>query len=123
MKPRFIFLVFLLLAVLALFFIDPTQHRWVPQCPFKLLTGWSCPGCGIQRAAHAVLHGDLSAALRYNWFLVFSLPYATLLIIAQWFVGRDKREKMMRSLGHRYTVYTYVTLFFIWWIARNILGI
>ena len=123
MRPKTILLLLLLLTLLLCYIIDPAQYVWVPKCPFKLLTGWSCPGCGIQRAAHAVLHGDFQTAIQYNWFLVLSLPYAFLLVTAQWLVKPAIKEKMMRVLGSRCAVYTYITLFFIWWFVRNLLGI
>ena len=36
-----------LVALVALYAVDPSSAWWVPKCPFKLLTGWSCPACGI----------------------------------------------------------------------------
>lgn len=35
-------------------------------CPFRLLTGLPCPGCGTTRALTALSAGDLSAALSLN---------------------------------------------------------
>src|ERR1700716_3309549 len=34
-----------------------------PLCPFRLLTGLPCPGCGLTRSLVSLLHGDLSAAV------------------------------------------------------------
>ena len=45
-----------------------------PSCVFHDLTGWYCPGCGITRALHALVHFDLARALAMNAFLVLSLP-------------------------------------------------
>ncbi|MFC5576773.1 DUF2752 domain-containing protein [Lysobacter niabensis] len=45
-----------------------------PSCVFHDLTGWDCPGCGITRALHALVHFDLWRALAMNAFLVLSLP-------------------------------------------------
>ncbi len=39
-------------------------------CPFRTLTGWWCPGCGLTRATHHLLRGDVTQALRYNLFVV-----------------------------------------------------
>ena len=41
-------------------------HRIGVPCPFKLITGWDCPLCGGTRMGAALMHGDLSAAFRYN---------------------------------------------------------
>lgn len=57
-----------------LFFLDPVHSRFYPVCAFHRLTGLDCPGCGGLRAAHALLHGQLDAALHFNLFFVLSLP-------------------------------------------------
>ena len=31
-------------------------------CPFKVLTGLPCPGCGLTRGTVALLHGDTAGA-------------------------------------------------------------
>ena len=52
------------LAVMAVvyFVFDPTTTRLFPKCAFYALTGFKCPGCGSQRAIHALLHADVLAA-------------------------------------------------------------
>jgi hypothetical protein len=35
-------------------------------CPFALLTGVACPGCGMTRAAAALVRGDLTTAVGYH---------------------------------------------------------
>jgi hypothetical protein len=35
----------------------------MPKCPFKMITGFSCPGCGIQRALYAIMHGNIKEAI------------------------------------------------------------
>jgi hypothetical protein len=47
---------------------------WLPPCPFQLLTGLSCPGCGSLRALHELMHGRLAAALDLNALTVLLLP-------------------------------------------------
>jgi len=39
-------------------------------CPFRLVTGLPCPGCGSVRAWTAFAHGDVAAALGHNPFAV-----------------------------------------------------
>src|SRR5690606_2629375 len=41
--------------------VDPATGI-LPSCPFYTLTHWYCPGCGSQRALHALLHGDPGTA-------------------------------------------------------------
>ena len=37
-------------------------------------TGLFCPGCGTGRALHAIVHGDLAAAVRLNVLAVAAIP-------------------------------------------------
>src|SRR5215467_11217544 len=52
---------------------DPSRGGF-PACPLHSLTGINCPGCGTQRALHAVLHGHLGVALHDNAFAMLSIP-------------------------------------------------
>jgi hypothetical protein len=55
---------------------NPTRHQTlVPPCPFHAATGLWCPGCGLTRATHALLHGHVMSGLGYNVFtpLLFGL--------------------------------------------------
>jgi hypothetical protein len=40
-------------------------------CPFKLLTGFPCPGCGITKSFVALYEGHLLESLSYH---IFGLP-------------------------------------------------
>jgi hypothetical protein len=37
-----------------------------PLCPFRLLTGLPCPGCGLTRSVVCTLHGDLASAMMFH---------------------------------------------------------
>ena len=37
-----------------------------PLCPFRLVTGLPCPGCGLTRSLVSLLHGDVSAAVCFH---------------------------------------------------------
>lgn len=43
-------------------------------CPFHLLTGLECPGCGVTRMATSILKLDFAAAFRYNAAIFCMLP-------------------------------------------------
>lgn len=49
-------------------------------CPFALLGGIACPGCGMTRAASHLVKGDIGAALTYHPLV----PLATLMVAAGW---------------------------------------
>ncbi|RZB20805.1 DUF2752 domain-containing protein [Streptomyces sp. F001] len=46
--------------------VDPNEPGHYPVCPLLQYTGLYCPGCGGLRSAHAVVHGDIAAALQAN---------------------------------------------------------
>lgn len=102
-------------AVYALF--DPSTAPF-PRCPFLSLTGLQCPGCGSQRAIHALLHADIAGAWRSNALLVLSLPLVALLLVAQAMSRRWPR--LHNALNSRTVIWTVFVVIIIWWIARNI---
>jgi Protein of unknown function (DUF2752) len=94
---------------------DP--HRpdsFFPPCPFKLLTGWNCPACGGLRMAHDLLHGNLSAAVVDNVFLLVGIP-----ALLAWIFWRSRtgRPPVTRAT---YVVVAAAAL--VWTIVRNMPG-
>jgi hypothetical protein len=65
-------------ALMGMYFALDPAHYPFPRCPFYLLTGLHCPGCGSQRATHALLHGHLGQAAGLNLLAVLSLPLLAL---------------------------------------------
>ena len=63
--------------------VDPNEPGHYPLCPTYALAGIYCPGCGMLRATHALLHLDLAGALARNP-LVLPLYAALLLIFVAW---------------------------------------
>jgi len=72
--PVLIASVTILLTISLYFFIYPLYEEYFPKCVFHNLTGFYCPLCGTQRAAAALLHGDILSALRNNILFVLALP-------------------------------------------------
>ena len=62
----------LLVGCVAAAVIDPTGGPTI--CPFKVATGYDCPGCGGTRAAHKLFTGHLGAALDHNVLAVLAMP-------------------------------------------------
>jgi Protein of unknown function (DUF2752) len=67
------------LAAVALLHVrDPHAGGSYAYCPWLLLTGTYCPGCGGLRAVYDLTHGDLAAAASSNLLLIALLPVAVL---------------------------------------------
>lgn len=77
-----------LAASVALHLRDPHQQGSWGFCPWLLLTGTHCPGCGGLRAVNDLTHGDVAAAASSNLVLVAGMP----LVAGLW----------LRSLVHRW---------------------
>ena len=91
-----------------------------PKCPFRLLTGLQCPGCGSQRALHALLHGDIAGAWRFNAMLVAFIPVLAVMIPVQ-LLRRSHPQLYQRVFGTPVIWGTFIAVM-AWWIARNIWG-
>jgi len=59
--------------------VSPDELGHYPVCPLRALTGWDCPLCGGTRAVHALVHGDLAAALDHNVLVTIAVPVALVL--------------------------------------------
>lgn len=98
--------------------VDPATAWWMPKCPLYFLTGLQCPGCGSQRAIHALLHGDLSAAMGHNALLVVMLPLLSVGAFAE--LTRKRHPGLYRKVCHPAAVYGVVAAVAVWAVARNI---
>jgi hypothetical protein len=71
-----------------LFAVNPNSPTSpYPQCLTKALTGVDCPGCGGLRATHALLHGDIAAAVDHNALVLLIVP-AVLFVLLRWALGQ-----------------------------------
>ena len=66
-------------ATIALRLRDPHDSGSWGYCPWKLLTGLDCPGCGSLRAVNDLTHGDVAAAASSNLLFVVAVPVAVVL--------------------------------------------
>jgi hypothetical protein len=99
---------------------DPHQSGSYLFCPWLVLTGTYCPGCGGLRAVHDLTHGDLAAAASSNLLLIGSLPLAAWMW-SRWFL--DRWLGVRRTLDHRLGVLGAVALGIVslaFWVVRNL---
>ena len=99
---------------------DPSASRWFPRCPFLMLTGLKCPECGTQRAIHALLHGDVLSALRFNALLPVSIPLLLLYGYAE--VVRTRKLRFYNRVNSLTAILAVLIVVIVWWIVRNICG-
>lgn len=76
-----------LAASLLLHVRDPHRSGSWGYCPWLVLTGTYCPGCGGLRAVNDLGHGDLAAAASSNLLFVVSVP----VLLAWW--GRSTWDR------------------------------
>ena len=98
--------------------LDPSQSGFFPRCVFHELTGYKCPGCGTQRAVHALLHGDVAAALRYNAILLIAVPWIALCLYAE--SQRTRNPRLYDRLNAPLLIWLFLAIVLIWWLLRNI---
>ena len=86
--------------VAAVAFFDPVNAGFFPACPLYSSTGIYCPGCGLTRGLHALLHGDVVGALDFNLLLPIYVLVAFYLIaslVMTVYRGRGLKLKVFDS--------------------------
>ncbi len=92
-------------------------------CPFRMVTGHLCPGCGVTRMCLAFLRGDLAAAYSYNKGLFLILPLvAGLLGLALYRYIRGKEQKGRLWKMEQGTAAGLIVYLLIWGVVRNRYG-
>ncbi len=101
-----------------LFIFEPGRSGFFPVCPFRALTGFTCPGCGSTRGLHRLLHGDVVAAFQFNPLLVLSLPF--LLYALMRYTNSVMRARPLKGnqLNAKY-IWALFAIVLSFWIFRN----
>lgn len=88
-----------------------------PPCMFYAATGWVCPGCGLTRCLHALVHGDLPQAFSMNPLLLVLLALSPLVLA--WRLGW--RPAWLQPVAARLSTATFwLVLLSVYWVARNL---
>ena len=119
-RPLTVVLVWLSLALagLYLFIFEPGRSGFFPVCPFRALTGFTCPGCGSTRGLHQLVHGHFAAAFMLNPLMVLSLPFLFYALVSHTnsvMLGKPIRKN---KLPARY-IYGLFAIILLFWIFRN----
>lgn len=100
------------------YYFDPSEGIGL-KCLFKTVTGYDCPGCGMQRALHAMVHLRLSEAWSYNPFLFFIVPLAGCYIVSP-YIGKGVNGRFYGVLYDWRFVMGVAVAIIAWWIGRNL---
>ncbi|MBA3361797.1 MAG: DUF2752 domain-containing protein [Acidimicrobiia bacterium] len=86
-------------------------------CPFALITGIACPGCGMTRAAGRLLRGDMAGAIDYHPLVLLLLVLAV--AGGVWYVGyRRQRWRPLSSQRLNLGLVAVGAAFLSVWLAR-----
>lgn len=97
--------------------VNPTVPGRYPSCPFLLLSGFYCPGCGGLRAVHHLAHGDLAGAWDLNPLVTLSIPVAVALWVG-WLVATLRGRPPWTPSTRMVSGLAIVVVAF--WVLRNI---
>jgi hypothetical protein len=99
---------------------NPENVIFFPKCIFKTITGFDCPGCGIQRAIHYLLNLEFGNAFRANAFFVLVIPY----ILVGFIVESNNNNKSFSNIRNVFygtkAILIVFTVVIFWWIFRNL---
>ena len=109
---------FLFALAIYVFSFEPGKTGFFPLCPFRLLTGFTCPGCGSTRALHQLLHGHVEAAFMLNPLFVIALPFLVFALFRHTTFAFQGKTPPPNALP---AAYIYLIFFVIvsFWIFRN----
>jgi hypothetical protein len=98
--------------------VDPNQSGHYPTCPFLFVTGRYCPGCGSLRAVHALVHGDLGAAIGLNVLTVLG----AVLLAGMWarWAARSWRGETRTTVAPPWVHYTLLAVLVVFGVVRNL---
>ncbi|HEX8498125.1 MAG TPA: DUF2752 domain-containing protein [Actinomycetales bacterium] len=100
--------------------VDPHEAGHYPTCPFLLVTGLFCPGCGSLRALHALAHLDVAGAMARNPMTVL----AVVLLAGTWlrWVRRRVRGTERTVAAPAWLIWSMLGAICLFWVLRNLPG-
>ncbi|GAA1777887.1 MULTISPECIES: DUF2752 domain-containing protein [Streptomonospora] len=105
-----------------LHFVDPNEAGHYPTCPWLLVTGTWCPGCGAMRAVHALTELDVVGALQMNALLLAVAPfiaYSYLRWLYRSFRPAPPRTAPAKAV-HPGWLYLFLGVLMAFWVVRNL---
>ena len=113
-----------IIAVIGLFLVknfNPEEESFFIPCMFNKVTGLKCPGCGMTRAMHYLVNGNIKKAIWYNLMII---PGSFVLVYSGYryfrYIVKDE-EIVNKPLEIILNIFLVVLILFM--IARNITNI
>jgi len=103
---------------LVLLFSNPTTTGFFPVCPFRVLTGLQCPGCGSTRACYQLMHLHPIAAFKLNPLMMLTLPfilYGLAGFTKSAVTGKPQRRIFIPSIY----LWAWLAALIFFWVFRN----
>jgi hypothetical protein len=100
-------------------YFNPTTAGFFPVCPLYAMTGLACPGCGMTRGLHALLHGDIAAALGYNLLLPAILFFFGYLFVSLFLTFARGRGLSFRLFNQK-VVWGFFAFALVFSVVRNL---
>ncbi|MDO5522923.1 MAG: DUF2752 domain-containing protein [Bacteroidia bacterium] len=107
-------------AVFMFYSFDPEKVAIFPQCPFLLVTGYECPGCGSQRAIHQLLRLNFKSAFSHNTLIIFLIPYIFLGIYLEFFNKKHRFPRLEKIFFGKWAAVIVVLVIVVYWVVRNV---
>lgn len=124
-KNRILGIIGVLVTLIVPFFIQQTNSGNLDNeqsfCPFKMVTGFPCPGCGITKSIVYFYEGDLYRSLLHHFFGPLFVVFCVLVLfklIAELVYQKPFFDKLFYSMKLAYVmgtllgVYHLIRLFF-----------
>ena len=99
--------------------VDPNEPGNYPTCPWLLLTGTFCPGCGTMRAVALTTNLDILGAISMNPLLVVLGPLL-LAAYARWIADTLRPSRRPRALTPTWLIWAILAVIVVYWVARNL---
>ena len=113
----FIALLILIVGVLVYSYLNDRYNIGIP-CAVNKLFGLYCSGCGLTRAAGAMLDFDFYQAIRYNAFSIILLPLLLVFVISSIWEYIFNKSSFISKLPFSFWIVLFSAVF-IYGVVRN----